>query len=81
VPQMRSKDMIVDEKPWLSGSWVLEYVDEASGRASGDTLGGLRVRASWLSQRELEKESAGSWDALVKLEQLIVSSPSIIVAS
>ena len=64
----------MDGKPWISGSWVLEYVGEEDGRRRVSPMDGLPVRQSWLSHAPTaeDDELAGSWDALVNVEQLLV---------
>ena len=59
-------------EPWLSGSWILEYVGE--GEDGIDGVNGLVVRRSWCSVPNPEDGSEPvSWDGSTKVEQLLVS--------
>lgn len=63
--------MVVDQKPWVSGSWVLEYAGPANGQAG--VQAGLPVRRTWLSRPTPGGEvEHGTWDPVVKVEQLLV---------
>ena len=63
-------------EPWLTGSWVLEYVGDGENGADG--IDGLVVRRNWLLLPKPEDErEAVSWDGSIRVEQLLVSCRSL----
>lgn len=75
APTFPSDDMPIDDKPWLSGAWVLEYVGDDLEQRNG-IFRGLLVRQSWLSRPGGGADRSGTWDGLVKVERLLVCIPS-----
>lgn len=72
IPPLPSDEMAVDEKSWMTGSWLIEYVGDGDKQRRGAAGDGIPVRRTWLSRQAGDEDSGGSWDALVKIEQLVV---------